>query len=302
MVIIIVGNHLASRTYYAIGELTTSYGKHVNCIYGFADSFRKIFKRFKDLNTFFFIVWDGPGKKRGHKLDPNYKANRLEFKDNFKEQLGDLRDLVSIFDIKQYRLKNIEADDVIGTIAIKSRKKGHKVKIISSDHDFEQLVTKHIVLLKPAMGRRDEEEYNSRAIKYKYKIEDPKQVVEILSLTGDSSDNVSGIPDCGEKTASRLLRANGNLENILNNVDELKIYNRKEEIIDASEKLKAKVKANIDIIKRNKEIVKLDCDLDINPSYRLNKPDFEQLHDMFEKLEFKKYLENFEQWKADFVV
>lgn len=301
MVIVIDANHLASRTYYAISELTTSNGKHVNCIYGFVDSFRSIFKRFKDPNTYFILAWDGPGKKRGHELDPDYKGDRSASKDNFKAQLEDLRHFISLLGIKQYRLNNIEADDIIGTLAIKARKQGHKVKIISADHDFEQLITKHITVIKPAMGKHDEEIRDPEYVVNKYGIE-PNQIVEMLSLAGDGSDNIKGIEKCGDITACRLLRANGSLDNVLENIETLKTYNKKNEIVNATEKFKDKVRNAVDKVRINKQIVTLDCNIDIDFVLNQNKPNFDKLQKMFEELEFEKYLNNFEKWKADLVV
>lgn len=295
MVTIIDGNNLACRCWFAIEPLTTSTGQMTNVIYGFLKSLRLYVKRFK--GSKFFIVWDGAGKKEAHKLYADYKSNRSKFPDEFFEQIRELQKIIKLLSIPQYQIDNVEADDVIGTITKKARKKGHKVIIISADHDFEQLISKHVNIIVPSLAMYKEKWKDYEFILEKYGDLKPKDLIDVMSLSGDGSDNVKGLKGVGEKTAISLIRANNGLLNLLNDIDNTKTYDRKGNLKNATDKLKEQIKNNVELIKIFNQIVKLDCTLNIVADFNYNRIiDVEKLQNVFEELEFKSFLNDFESW------
>jgi DNA polymerase I len=300
MVSILDGNHLACRCFFAIDPLTTSNGQQTNLVYGFINTVKMFVSRYGSENHL-FITWDAPGKKTRHELYPEYKADRKPFPQEFYDQLDITYEFISALNIPQYKITGIEADDIIGTLTKKSRKKGQKVLIISSDHDFEQLISPHVKVLVPSLAKSKEflKDYNYVIIEY----EDikPSQLIELYALTGDSSDNIKGLEKVGIKTAIKLLKANGTLENIVRSTN-LKILDKNGVLKDAKDDLKKKVNENKDILMLNKKLVTIDCDLDsVEPYFNYRREiDFDKLYKMFEQYEFKKFLKDIDQWKKIF--
>lgn len=300
MVFIIDGNHLACRCFYAVDLLTTSKGKPVNLIYGFISSLKTYVRRFGLKNNYFFITWDSKGKTSRHKIYSEYKGNRKGFSDEFYEQLNDVYEIVEALSIEQFKIVGIEADDIVGTLANRSRKKGQKVLIISADHDFEQLITKSVKILSPSLAISKEKIKDKDYVIKKYEIE-PNRLVEVMSIVGDSGDNIIGVDGIGEKIAVRLLKANGNLNNVLNNADSLKILNKKGEIKEATDNIKRKIKENVKVIKLNRKLVEINCHLEVSPKFKVIKSiDKDKLKLLFEKFEFRKFINEIEKWEAVF--
>jgi DNA polymerase-1 len=295
MVIIIDGNQLACRCYFSMDKLSNSSGKRTETIYGFLNSFRKIVREYKDENSVFFLTWDG-GNDRRKSIFSDYKAGRKKFEDAFYEQLCEIRKIIGLLGIKQYHEKATEADDLIGTLTIKSRKKGKKVLIVSSDHDFEQLITRHVEVLHP-MGKNIVKDIKFVVDNYGIT---PDRLVEVMSITGDPTDNIPGIESVGDKTAAKLILANGSLESILSDPRNLKILNRKGVVVEAKEDLKNKIASSIDSIRIANKLVKIYCDLDVEPDFSKQQTDFDQIQKIFEQLEFRQFLNEIDQWKKCF--
>lgn len=295
MVNIIDGNQLACRCYFSLEPLTTSKGRRTETIYSVLVSIRKLFREYGGKDTTFFVTWDG-GNDRRKAIFSDYKAGRKKFEDAFYEQLAELRKILTLFGIKQYHFSAIEADDLIGTLTIKSRKKGQKVLIISSDHDFEQLISRHVEVLHPLANNLIK---NVQYVVDKYGIT-PDRVAEAMAITGDPTDNIPGIEGVGDKTAAKLIAANGSLQQILANPDSLKTLNRKGEIVDAKDDLKQKIKLNLENIKIAYKLVKIYDDLDVEPDFSKQIVDFEAVRKIFEELEFEQFLNEFNRWEAAF--
>lgn len=302
MVFVIDGNHLASRCWFTIMYdkvgLTTPEGKQVGTIYLFSSLLRNLIKKYKSNDTYFYITWDGGGKTFRHELYPNYKGDRTKFAPEFYEQIIELQQLLEHFDVTQYREKGVEADDFIGTICNLSRKNKQKVIIYSGDHDFEQLISNSINVVKHEKNgdlTKDIEwfENNYEGLKK------PCDLIDLMALTGDSSDNVSGIPKVGDVTGIKLLIANNGLDNLLQNIDNLKTLDKNKNIVDASDKLKQSVKDNIDNIKLNRKLVKINQDLDIEFKLLRKGYDFNEILKSFKKYNFKSYIKEFDLWKKD---
>jgi DNA polymerase-1 len=301
MVIIVDGNQLACRCYFSITSknggrniLTSKDGQRTETIYAFLSSFRKIVRTYKDENSTFFLTWDG-GNDRRKAVYPQYKAGRKKFEDAFYEQLDEIRKIIKLLGIKQYHFSKVEADDIIGTLTVKSRKKGQKVLIVSSDHDFEQLITRHVKVYHPAGDFVKDEQY----VLETYGIS-PNRLTEIMAITGDSTDNIPGIDKVGDKTAAKLILANGSLAYMLNNVDDIKILNKKGESVPAKDDLKEKIKNNVDNIRISHQLVKIVCDLDLEPDFSRQQTNFETAFEIFKKLDFEQFTNEFTQWKECF--
>ncbi|MDD5650313.1 MAG: 5'-3' exonuclease H3TH domain-containing protein [Candidatus Nanoarchaeia archaeon] len=295
MVNIIDGNQLACRCYFSLEPLTTSKGKRTETIYSVLISIRKLIREYGGKNTTFFLTWDG-GNNRRKAIFPDYKGGRKRFEDAFYEQLAELRKILSWCGIKQYHFPTIEADDLIGTLTIKSRKKGQKVFIISSDHDFEQLISRHVEVLHPLANNLIK---NVQYVIDKYGIT-PDRIVEAMAITGDPTDNIPGIEGVGDKTAAKLIIANGSLDEILKNPDNLKMLNRKGCVVDAKDDLKQKIKLNLENIKIAYKLVKIIDDLDVEPDFTKQQIDFEAVKQEFKDLEFEQFLNEFDRWETTF--
>jgi DNA polymerase-1 len=301
MIIIIDGNHLACRCYFSLNKpgnnsaLTTKEGKRTELIYSFLSSFKKLVKNHKEEDTVFFLTWDGGNAKR-REIFPQYKAGRKPFECSFYEQLDEIRNIINFLGLKQYHIRNVEADDLIGTLTIKSRKKGKKVLIISSDHDFEQLISNNVTVLHPLANDLIKD---VNWVKQNYGIE-PNKIVEMMALTGDPTDNIPGIDKVGEKTAVKLIIANNGLDSLLANVDNLKTLNKNNEIVNAKDDLKLKIKNSIETIKLAKQLSKINCEIEIEPDFSKPNKNIELLQQKFKELEFEQFLSNFEEWKLLF--
>jgi DNA polymerase I len=301
MVIIIDGNQLACRCYFALNrpdnkqELTTRAGKRTELICGFLSSFRKLVRTYKEQDSVFILTWDGGNAKR-KTIFPAYKAGRKQFENAFYEQLDEIRNIINLLGIKQYYIKDVEADDIIGTLTIKCRKKGKKVFIISSDHDFEQLISNSVRILHPQGGDIIKD---VQWVRDNYGIE-PNKIVEVMSLTGDPTDNIPGIEKVGDKTAAKLVIANGSLDNIISKPDELKNLNRKGEVVEAAVDLKEKIKANIENIKLARRLCQIDCNMNLEPDLQNQPKNFEALEKRFKELEFESFLKSLGEWKGLF--
>jgi len=295
MVIIIDGNQLACRCYFSLDKLTTKEGVRTETIYGFLMSLKKIMREYKDEYSTVFLTWDGGNDKR-KAIYPLYKSGRKPFESAFYDQLEELRDIISRLGIKQYHIKTVEADDLIGTLTLKSRKKGKNVFIVSSDHDFEQLISRHVKVLHP-MGKNIIKDVQYVLDTYEIS---PDRLVEVMSLTGDSTDHIPGLEGVGDKTASRLIIANGCLDNVITNVDNLMIMNRKGVKVAAKDELKQQIKDNIENIKLANKLVQIDCDLDIEPDFSQQLIDFKYVFEKFKTLDFEVFCNEFESWKVTF--
>lgn len=295
MVIIIDGNQLACRCYFSLEVLTNKSGRRTELVYGFLNSLRKLVREYRKPGSVVLLTWDGGNDKR-KSIFPDYKAGRKKFEEAFYYQLDDLREIITGLGIKQYHQKSVEADDLIGTLTYQARKKGQKVFIISSDHDFEQLISRHVEVLHP-LGNNIIKDVQFVLDNYEIM---PDRLPEVMAVTGDPTDNIPGVEGVGNKTAAKLILANSSLEKILNDVDNLKTLNRKKEIVVAPEKLKQKIKSNIYNIKISYELVKIANDLDIELDLSKQETNFDFVRKKFQELELEKFLNEFNRWETAF--
>ena len=219
------GTALVYRSHYAFirRPLVNSSGKNVSAVYGFASS---LIKLLDDLQPSHIVVaFDRPEPTFRHEAYEDYKATREEMPDELVDQLPLVRELVDVFDIPVVEEPGYEADDLIGTLAVEARAAGIRTVIVSGDKDFFQLVDENITVFDPARNV----EYDIAGVEEKFGVA-PAQVIEVLGLMGDSSDNVPGVPGIGKKTALDLVSRFGTIEGVLDHIDDISGAKRKQNL------------------------------------------------------------------------
>jgi DNA polymerase-1 len=274
--LIVDGHAYAYRAFHAIRELRSPAGKPTNAIYGFVKMLDKM--RVVTAQTHLIVVWDGGLSDVRTAVLPEYKAQRPEMPEDLRSQLDEIAAYLNAAGITSYCRKGIEADDYIACLARRAADSGMNVVIASSDKDFMQLVSPQVGLLNP--NDKSETIWTDDQVRAKAGVE-PSQIVDWLSLMGDSVDNISGVRGVGTKTAADLLNQFGSIENLYRRLDDVK-----------SEKLRAALGESEGIVRRNRELVRLhevDCDF-LVASLKPGPPDTAQLQELFARWGFKKML------------
>ncbi|WKY45853.1 DNA polymerase I [Eubacteriaceae bacterium ES2] len=229
--ILIDGNSLIYRTFYAIREMFTTKGMPTNAIYGFMNILVKIQDEFKP--DYLAVAFDMKGDTFRHKIFNDYKGGRQKMPEDLAKQFPVLKDLLKMMGIAILEKEGYEADDIIGTLAKMGELKGLQTEIITGDRDAFQLVDENITVLYTKKGITDLEIVNTSWIEEKYSLK-PVDLIELKALMGDASDNIPGIAGIGEKTGIKLIKEYGNLENLYERIDELK-GKQKEKLISGKD-------------------------------------------------------------------
>jgi len=243
--LIIDGHAYAYRAFHAIRDLRSPTGQPTNAIYGFVKMLAKM--RATVEPTHLIVVWDGGLSAERLAALPEYKAQRPEMPEDLRLQLDEIVSYLESAGIASFCREGVEADDYIACLARRAAEAGMAVVIASSDKDFMQLVSRQIGLLNP--NDKTETIWTEEQVRMKIGVT-PAQVVDWLSLTGDSVDNIPGVPGIGPKTATELLNQFGSV---------CVLYERLAEV--KSEKLRANLRAAGDAVRRNRELVRLRDDL-----------------------------------------
>jgi len=225
---IIDGHSQLYQAYYAITGLTTPAGQPINAVYGFTRMLRKIIK--EDKPCYMAIAFDTKGPTFRHKEYKEYKSHRKPTPDDLVSQIPLLYDVVNAYNIPLFAIQGFEADDIIGTISKKLSKESIECTIITIDKDMDQLIDKHIKIFNP----RKKEIRDTEKLHKENGIE-PENVIDILALGGDSSDNIPGIPGIGYKTALNLIKEWKSLENVITNADKIKGKKKQENLLKYAE-------------------------------------------------------------------
>jgi DNA polymerase-1 len=281
---LIDGSGYIFRAYYAVRRLTTAAGFSTNAVFGFTNMLLRVLREHRP--THIAIVFDAGGKNFRHALYDRYKANRPPPPEDLPPQLPFIEQVVDAFRIPQFRVKGVEADDVIGTIARRAEADGIPIRIITGDKDFMQLVDDRVHLIDELRLQRatsEQSEVDPSEVEKKFGVL-PPFVVDILALAGDSSDNVPGVKGIGEKTAAELVKAFGHVEDILARAHEIKQNARRERLL-----------ADADMARLSKALVTIKTDVDIPFDFEkfvYSGPDRERLRALFVELEFKRLLDD----------
>jgi DNA polymerase-1 len=242
--LLIDGHSMAYRAFFALPSenFTTAQGQHTNAIYGFATMLISLLKDEKP--THVAVAFDVSRKTFRSEIFPEYKANRAKTPDEFRSQMSYLHELVKGFGISQFEIEGFEADDIIATITKRAEKEGVEVLICTGDRDSFQLVTKQTTVLYPKRGVSEMARMTPDAVQEKYGMT-PEQYPDFAALRGDPSDNLPSIPGVGEKTASKWVIEYGSLVQLLAQAEKV------------GGKVGEALRANIDNVKRNRELTQL---------------------------------------------
>ncbi len=272
--ILVDGSSYLYRAFHAIRDLSTSKGQPTNAIYGVINMLRRLIKDFQPKHM--AVVFDAKGKTFRDDLYDQYKANRSPMPDELREQIEPLHNLINAMGLPMLIIEGVEADDVIGTLAKQSAEAGMDCLISTGDKDMAQLVNKHVTL----MNTMDNTTMDSQGVVDKFGIP-PELIIDYLTLMGDSSDNIPGVPKVGPKTAVKWLNQFGSLDEVIVNADNIK-GKVGENLRDFVEQLP---------LSRQLATIKCDVELPVDPqNLVIESADTEKLKTMFSELEFRTWL------------
>ena len=284
---------LIYRAYYAFikNPRYNSKGENTSAILGFVNTLEDVLRNMRP--THLGVAFDPHGGTFRHEAFPEYKAQREETPEAIRFAVPKIKEILEAYHIPVLEVPGYEADDVIGTLAHQADQQGIETYMMTPDKDYGQLVTEHVSMYRPPVGKSEAQVLGPKEICEKWGIESPLQVIDILGLMGDSSDNIPGCPGVGEKTACTLIQQWGSIENLLANTDKLKGAIQK------------KVVENADLIRQSHWLATIVKDapitLDIN-ALKLSEPDHQALQRIYEELEFRQLLkrtENSEKEKGE---
>lgn len=277
--LLIDGNSLMHRAYYAIPTLTTSKGVPTNAVYGFTNMLFRLLKEEKP--DFIAVAFDKKAPTFRHLEFEEYKATRAKAPEELLGQFSILKEILSAMNIKFLEIEGFEADDVLGTLSKKAEEEGLFTLIVTGDKDALQLLSEktHVMLTKK--GITEMEVYDPEKFVNKYEF-NPQFLPDMKGLMGDASDNIPGVPGVGEKTAIKLLKEYQNLENLYNALS-----------AEGDERVKGKLKDNLLAYKeqalKSKRLATIIRDIPLNLDFnelKIKVPDREKLINLFRELEF----------------
>jgi DNA polymerase-1 len=229
---ILDGNSLMYRAFYAVPLLNNSEGVYTNAIYGFSNM---LFKMKEDIKPDYIVTtFDKKAPTFRHEQYEDYKAGRKQMPDELRGQFPIVKEMLGLLDINIYELDGFEADDIIGTLAKFAESRGIEVYIVTGDRDALQLATEKINVVITKKGVSEVEIYNEKRMVEELGVT-PTQFIDVKGLMGDKSDNIPGVPGIGEKTAFKLIQSYGSVEAVLTNIDEISGKKLKENLITYSE-------------------------------------------------------------------
>ena len=280
---------LIYRAYFALNKnpRINSKGLNTSAIMGFLNTLYEVLKNEKP--THIGVAFDlGAPTLRTDDFSA-YKANREETPPDIKVSVPYIKEIIKGFNIPIFECEGYEADDIIGTLSKKAENEGFTTYMMTPDKDFGQLVSENIFIYKPAKGGEPAKVLGPKEVCEKYGISRPEQVIDILGLWGDASDNIPGIPGIGEKTASKLIAEYDSVENLIANADKLKGKMRENVINFTQQGLLSKKLATINID------VPVDFDEEL---LKVKEPNYEYLTEIFEELEFRTFMSRFKSQRS----
>jgi len=271
---------LIYRAYYAFikNPRINSKGMNTSAIFGFVNTLEDVLKRLEPSHV--AVCFDPPGPTFRHEMFEKYKAQREKTPEVIRESIPFIKAIIQAFHMPIIEVMRYEADDVIGTLAKLAEKEGYDVFMLTPDKDYGQLVSEHIFQFRPKFGG-DYETLGVKEVITKYGLTSVGQIIDLLGLMGDASDNIPGCPGVGEKTAQNLLEEFGSIDNLLINTAKLK------------GSLKQKIEGNIEQIQLSRLLATIVTDVPVQFDaglYVRKQPDFNRLTEIYSELEFKSFL------------
>ncbi|MGY5394109.1 DNA polymerase I [Acinetobacter sp. NigerLNRRAM0016] len=274
--VLVDGSYFLFRAFHAVPPLTTSTGLHTNAVRGAISAIQKLMRRTQP--THMAVIFDTPEPTFRHELSPIYKGDRPSMPDELGQQIPYLHALIRALGIPVHMLPGAEADDIIGTLAKRAEAKGQQVLISTGDKDMAQLVTEKVTL----EDSFKEKPMDVNGVFEKFGVW-PHQIIDYLTLMGDASDGIMGVPGVGAKTAAKLLTEYGSIGGILENVDQIK------------GKVGQNIKDSVEGIAIDHQLASIVCDLELGICYEdlaLQDPNVNELRRLYTELEFRNQLQS----------
>ena len=275
---------LIFRAYYGLirSPRINSKGENTSAVFGFVNTLEELLRT--EQPDFLAVAFDPPGGTFRHEAFADYKAQREETPAGIKWAVPVIKDILEAYGIVACEVKGFEADDVIGTLALQGQAAGLDVLMVTPDKDYAQLVRPGITMCRPSSGKNGLEKLDVEAVCEKYGLAHPTQVIDMLALMGDAADNIPGCPGVGPKTAVKLLAEFGNVEQLIENVDQLK------------GSLRQKVSDHVEDIRNSKFLATIVTDVPIEldlDAMKRREPNKEKLKNIFEACEFRTFIQRF---------
>ncbi len=278
--VLIDGNSIAYRAFFALPPLANAQGQQTNAVYGFVQMLWRILQNEKP--THIAVAFDAGKQNFRHDLFSDYKGTRQKTPSELSEQFPLLRDLLQAFSIKAIELPGFEADDIIGTLALRAEKDEIQTLVVSGDKDLLQLVSPFVHAALTKKGVTEVDYYDPDAVYARFGLA-PIQIIDLKGLMGDSSDNIPGVPGVGEKTAVKLLQAYSSVEEVLAHIDEI-----------SGNKLKERLTENKELAKMSKELATIHREVPVSESIsdlRYEGYDTDKVTELFRHLGFKSMID-----------
>lgn len=274
-IMILDGNSLLFRAFYALPPLKTKKGQYTNAIYGFLSMLYKLLDTYSP--EYICVAFDPEKPTFRHEKYKEYKSTRQKAPNELVQQFQLIRDVLSVHKIKCVEVEGFEADDLAGTFAYAAKEEGIAAYLITSDKDYLQLIDENIKVILTKKGVTNTEEMDLSKMDEEYGLT-PLQFVDLKALMGDASDNIPGVSGVGEKTALKLMQEYKSLDNIYENIDNIK-GKLKEKLL--SDKMQAYMSQTLARI-----ITDIPIEFDIE-KYKVQKPDMKKLSELYDELEFR---------------
>ena len=284
--VLIDGNSIINRAFFAIPDLTNAKGIHTNAVYGFLNI---LFRILNEENADYLVVaFDVHAPTFRHKMYDAYKGTRKGMPDELRQQVPILKELLAAMGIVTMEKAGLEADDILGTLAKRGEKEGFDVTLVSGDRDLLQIATDRILIRIPKTkgGKTEIENYHTSDVIEKYGLT-PLQIIELKGLMGDASDNIPGVPKIGEKTATQLLTEYHDIDNLKAHIDEISKKSVRETLTD-----------NFDMAILSRKLATIETNADIELDFsdaRLGNIYTGEAYVIIKELGFKNMLSRFEE-------
>ncbi|MGV8001929.1 DNA polymerase I [Photorhabdus temperata subsp. temperata] len=279
--ILVDGSSYLYRAYHAFPPLTNSAGEPTGAMYGVLNMLRSLVMQYKPSHV--AVVFDAKGKTFRDELFAEYKSHRPPMPDDLRAQVEPLHQMVEAMGLPLLVVQGVEADDVIGTLALQAEKEGRAVLISTGDKDMAQLVTPNITLI----NTMNNTILGPEEVVEKYGVS-PNLIIDFLALMGDSSDNIPGVPGVGEKTALGLLQGIGGMDDIFANLDKIAGLSFR-----GAKTLADKMEQHKDVAYLSYKLATIKTDVELDKTcvaLSVKEPDTEKLHELFSRYEFKRWL------------
>ncbi len=283
--ILVDGSSYLYRAYHAFPPLTNSAGEPTGAMYGVLNMLRSLLLQYQPSHV--AVVFDAKGKTFRDELFAEYKSHRPPMPDDLRAQIEPLHNMVKAMGLPLLVTPGVEADDVIGTLALEAEKAGHAVLISTGDKDMAQLVTPNVTLI----NTMNNTILGPQEVCDKYGIP-PELIIDFLALMGDSSDNIPGVPGVGEKTAQALLQGIGGLDALYGNLESIATLSFR-----GAKTMAAKLEQNKEVAYLSYKLatIKTDVELDLTcAELTVSEPDVDTLQQLFKQYEFKRWLADVE--------